>query len=1730
MKKLFTSSSALWSCFFAMAMMLVSQSAWAEYVKLTALRGTGGEGRAEGYQALVDTWDGRNGRNGTKWGQRTNFGNGDQAWVIVKAEKAFSPQNYYLVTANDTNGSQGRQWTGWNIYGANFESDDAAQSDAEAWVLIDQREDADVSMQNFGVTQFTLNDGESLVTYDGTPYQYYMIEVTSMKTDDQYLQMGEFGFGTYADFQTWLEVQAADPTKPVSYTGLSGDPAGFGGEGWGNLFDNNSGTKWCTWIVNREKGATEDGAYVIFKAGRPMAPSYYSLTTANDSKNSNRNWKQWQLYGMNASSDAAATRDAAGWVLLDERENIGADELPNENYAQAFFLLPEAATTSYKYYKLELDRVWGGNIGDDALMQMSELSIGDEYTLALDRNAVLESITYDPDLFAQKTLLDQLGEVVESIKACGDPKTLGSLNTQAGELQNKIVESAKQYAELTTARNMAANQLADDDVADAVLAYVTAWASETDAIAPCEDYPIGNFAYIVANRQVTGEEAVAEAKRFTTLLLNNTKKVPVPIASVGYEFICGTTDNWKASEGPASLIDGDRDNTKWGTGTGGDRWLVFKANEPIKPTYYGLVTGDDTSKYPDRNWRNWKIFAANFDEGLDPNAEGFDPSAVKNSDKWVLIDVKENVGTDVLKTTSLFESYINLSIGCAEPYSYFKIEVYQSGGMQMNEFTFYNMGDLAEYREDFVAEFVDYDPLEEPAYKGYTDAYAEKYEELQTTVNAPDVMKLRNELIDLQDVIASSVEKYADYIAIVEELQNAGAASESLEAWFDGYTGENIAPNNIYRNGTYEYIMDNLQLDNDALGRAGGFETTYEYNADGTYKDGSRKVVETLPSGEIGYIQNMVNAATDGVYVLVDGHTDGQWGDGFYGHIIDGIALNDSVYDDVTGKKELFNATKWGGNASADGDTYVIFRTLDKTNPFFYTLTTGNDTGRFPNRNWGTWYIYGGNFEGDLDATKDADGWVLIDAKENVGQDRLHPVNAQPSYFGFSTETTESYTYYKVVVTKAYSGSQIQMNELHFGTPEEFEEIKDEYQKAAEEFEYDITAEQRLIDAYEANINAIDDCANMEALFRANYELEMLRDSITTSAKAYTQYEEAVEAVKTYLKENELDESDALALLHSYLDETVEPGEDFPNGSAVYILEEHVLADSVVIDEIDFMEALKIAAVNAGFGKGADITALIVNRTFAQAGETLQDEEGNNLGRKAEGWDGYIYRTNKADDEKYYAAEFCNNLAKFDVSQTLTGLKNGFYKVTLNAAYRGNGDLMSFAYAPMAYANGVQTFIPVIREDGIQDTPDAWMGTYPDHVMYYFDENNDSIFVGYGMWGCEGAANAFSKGKYPITLVAEVTDGTLTFGVKNEYGTKGNEWTAVGNFGLVYLGSEEADAAAAIKEVADYNAARIETLTELYGADIEDVDNYPNAPGFAAVQKATLTENKGIATLEAAKTIGETMEAIAETKLAYASLYDISIKVLDKWSNYYVAYDAVEEDFYAIRGILGEGNYETAAAAAAAEADLLAKYPDYMEVVAHSENSVSVEQSDEEAFNDLAVSAGRNPSVKIGGNFYDALEEDEVIFAFEYSATEELPASRFYIGKDADDTQAFDLAIPAAAELTQIYINISKFTFGNTNDYIRWRFASGESEVEVGIRHARMITFAQMKAEGGTLLNGVKGDNNEDGEVNLADAQTILGLMARDADVSENPAADVNGDNEINLADYQTVLGLMAQQ
>jgi hypothetical protein len=64
----------------------------------------------------------------------------------------------------------------------------------------------------------------------------------------------------------------------------------------------------------------------------------------------------------------------------------------------------------------------------------------------------------------------------------------------------------------------------------------------------------------------------------------------------------------------------------------------------------------------------------------------------------------------------------------------------------------------------------------------------------------------------------------------------------------------------------------------------------------------------------------------------------------------------------------------------------------------------------------------------------------------------------------------------------------------------------------------------------------------------------------------------------------------------------------------------------------------------------------------------------------------------------------------------------------------------------------------------------------------------------------------------------------------------------------------------------------------------------------------------------------------------------------------------------------------------------------------------------------------------------------------------------------------------------------------------------------------------------GTYSNaepGAKGDLNGDGKVDIADAVSILNLMAAGA---EDSAADLNGDGKIDIADFVSVLNLMAEQ
>ena len=56
---------------------------------------------------------------------------------------------------------------------------------------------------------------------------------------------------------------------------------------------------------------------------------------------------------------------------------------------------------------------------------------------------------------------------------------------------------------------------------------------------------------------------------------------------------------------------------------------------------------------------------------------------------------------------------------------------------------------------------------------------------------------------------------------------------------------------------------------------------------------------------------------------------------------------------------------------------------------------------------------------------------------------------------------------------------------------------------------------------------------------------------------------------------------------------------------------------------------------------------------------------------------------------------------------------------------------------------------------------------------------------------------------------------------------------------------------------------------------------------------------------------------------------------------------------------------------------------------------------------------------------------------------------------------------------------------------------------------------------------GVTGDLNGDKKVDIADAVTVLNIMAAG---EYNAAADINGDQKVDIADFVSILNIMAAQ
>ena len=144
-------------------------------------------------------------------------------------------------------------------------------------------------------------------------------------------------------------VAQTDYDTSVTLTALAGNPEGYKGETYANLFDGkkepNNFSKWCCKF--------NGSAYVFFEASKAGVPVGYTITTGNDNANfgcGGRNPLSWKLYGNNEGEEGE-------WVLIQAVEND--TKLQDKNYTSYDFTCE--GSTSYKYFKWEISAIHSGN-------------------------------------------------------------------------------------------------------------------------------------------------------------------------------------------------------------------------------------------------------------------------------------------------------------------------------------------------------------------------------------------------------------------------------------------------------------------------------------------------------------------------------------------------------------------------------------------------------------------------------------------------------------------------------------------------------------------------------------------------------------------------------------------------------------------------------------------------------------------------------------------------------------------------------------------------------------------------------------------------------------------------------------------------------------------------------------------------------------------------------------------------------------------------------------------------------------------------------------------------------------------------------------------------------------------------------------------------------------------------------------------------------------------------
>ena len=436
------------------------------------------------------------------------------------------------------------------------------------------------------------------------------------------------------------------------------------------------------------------------------------------------------------------------------------------------------------------------------------------------------------------------------------------------------------------------------------------------------------------------------------------------------------------------------------------------------------------------------------------------------------------------------------------------------------------------------------------------------------------------------------------------------------------------------------------------------------------------------------------------------------------------------------------------------------------------------------------------------------------------------------------------------------------------------------FQAQEENYMEKVVANAEVIDEYLPYIDELVAVDNYKTFWTEYVSFNDKKKALEANIAAYAELFEQVAEARQYLEDNQL-AGDAADALSSYVNDNVNPNDQFVNGSASYIEENLQLGTEAVKNEIDFLKALWGKAIGDGYVAGTDITLLLTNGDFSN------------------GWNGWGGNggTSTASSLKPAVREAWNGT--MDRYQTVTGLKNGIYELDLNGLFRAAGNDHNTSYAAYVYAYSGEDknwtpfmgisegALPAGEAKNMENCYIVNVNNSPYDNEFQFVEDGEYFYVPNSV---DGASYAFNGGRYLNRVLVNVTNGSLHVGVFVPGTGASNDWAPFGGTKLIYQGELESETATeSLDNVLAGLAARAETAIAFQ----PQVDQYIAYTGYSQQEKEELqacinawnTVTTNVEKYELVKRFSAVFQSIKNTKEAYKYMVQTANTILESVGN-----------------------------------------------------------------------------------------------------------------------------------------------------------------------------------------------------------------------------------------------------